>query len=87
MNDENKKAAVDDDSRQLGDKDENPSMDKTFKNAQIAWTPGEQRPMVANIFTESGITKFVSPRPKQGAPVQKPVYNRDNYNNSGPSSL
>jgi hypothetical protein len=70
-------------STQLGDKDENPTLDKTIANAAIAWTPGLETPFIANIYTKSGITKSADPLPKQRSPVQ-PQYNRDN---SGPDTL
>ena len=86
MKDNNKGTEIDNESTQLGDKDENPTLDKTIANAAIAWTPGETRPFIANIFTKSGITKSIDPPPKQGSPI-RPPYNRDNYNNSGSDTL
>ena len=83
MKDNNKTTEIENESTQLGDKDENPTLDKTIANAAVSWTPGEERPFIANIFTKSGITKTIDPKPKQGSPVQ-PQYNRDN---SGPSTL
>lgn len=86
MRNDNKSSDIENESTQLGDKDDNPTIDKTISNATIAWTPGEQRPFVANIFTKSGITRTVDPIPKQSSPV-RPPYNQDNYNNSGPDTL
>jgi hypothetical protein len=82
MKNDNKTTDIENESTQLGDKDENPSLDKTISNAVIAWTPGEERPFIANIFTKSGITKSADSPPKQGSPIQRPL-----YNNSGPDTL
>jgi hypothetical protein len=72
MKNDNKSTDIENESEQLGDKDENPSIDKTINNAEIAWTPGENRPMIANIYTKGGITKTADPIPKQGSPVRPP---------------
>jgi hypothetical protein len=75
MYSDSKKSDLPDGPDQLGKKDDNPTIDDTIRNAQIAWTPGIQLPMIANIYTKSGITKSELPIPKQSAPIMKPLFN------------
>lgn len=70
MYSDNKKSDIQYGPNQLGDKDDNPSIEKTIKAAEIAWTPGEERALIANIFTKSGITKSPSKVSRQGAPIR-----------------
>jgi hypothetical protein len=83
MRSDDKKSDLPDGPNQLGDKEENPSIENTIKDSAIAWTPGEDRAMVAQIYTKGGLTSSPIPVPKQGAPIRKPLFD----NKSGPSSM
>jgi hypothetical protein len=73
MKDDNKTTDIEDESTQLGDKEDNPNIDKTINSANIAWTPGDTRPMFANIFVKGGITRSPDTPPKQNAPIRRPL--------------
>lgn len=85
MQNDNKKTDIDDEGNQLGVKQDNPSISDTINNANIAWTPGQTLPFVANIFTKSGITKTEYPEPKQESPIRKPLAGE--YKITGPSTF
>jgi hypothetical protein len=73
MYSDDKKTDLPDGPNQLGVKNDNPTMDESMKAANIAFTPGDPRPMVAQIFTKSGITSSPLPVPKQSAPIRFPL--------------
>jgi hypothetical protein len=81
MKDDNKHTDIENEEDQLGNKNENPSIADTLNSGNVNFTPGDTRPMIANIFTKSGITS--TPSGKQGAPIQWPMAD----GKSGPSTM
>ena len=58
---------IENEGEQLGPKNDNGV--KNLGDCALSWTPGQENNLIGNVFQQSGITKTLSPRPKQESPV------------------